>query len=118
MSNITVSGVIDYADPIRTHDEPATPYVGGTIAGGRLTQISVPGFKNTGNVTQTVTVQITNPNGCTISGYNFESNGNQFERTVTLNPGFSALLRINILTEDTGPGEDSYYSFSVDTVWQ
>lgn len=118
MSTITVSGTVDYTDPIRTHDEPASPYVGGTISGGVTSQVSIPGFKNTGNVPQTVTVVISDSLGCTISGYNFESSGNQYERTVTLNPGFSALLRVNIQTPNTGPGDDTGYSFDVDTVWQ
>lgn len=118
MTTFTVNGTIDNPEPIYTYNEPTSPFAGGGIAGGVLTQVAIPGFKNTGNLPQTLTVAITNLVGVTVSSFYIEVPGSQATPTsVTLNPGYSAILRVNVQAPNVGPAEDSDYSFEIDTSW-
>lgn len=117
MSTITAMGSINYADPIRTRTEPASPIVTDTIAGGQTSQIDVHGFKNTGNVPQVCSVLIANVQGMTLLDYGFATPSGQLQKTFTLNPGFAAVLKVNVQVPDLVQ-EDGPYSFDITTNWQ
>lgn len=118
MTAIQVNGTIDNPDPIYTYNEPTSPFAGGGIAAGVLTQVAITGFKNTGNMPQTLAVNIANPTGVTVNDWYIEVPGStDTPKTVTLSPGQSATLRVNITAPDTGPGADTSYSFEIDSTW-
>lgn len=119
MSTITVNGTVDNPEPVRTHQEPVSPFSGGALTPGVNTLIEVKGFKNTGNVPQTVSAVVSNVVGLTVvdSYFAFGQNGNTYGNSVSIGPGFSVNYYLNVIGDNAGPGDDTEYSFDIDTTW-
>ena len=119
MSTITVNGIIDNPEPIYTHEEPTSPFSGQAIVPGTTALIAVKGFKNTGNVPQTVQVTVSDVTGVTVndSYFAFSATGNTYGNQITLNPGFGIDYYLNVTAPDNGPGDDTEYSFNLATTW-
>ena len=119
MTTITVNGTVDNPEPVYAHQEPVSPIAGAALVPNVPTLIPVKGFKNTGNMPMTCEVTLSNVQGITVndSYFAFSSNGNTYGNRITLNPGFGIDYYVEAVAPSVGPGEDTSYSFSLDTVW-
>lgn len=122
MTAITVTGTIDNPAPTYTYTEPASPLALPAVQAGTSPQVDIGSFHNTGNVPQTVHVEIINVQGITLDDVIFHINGTVANEgptgvSVTLQPDELADLAVNITAPNTGPGDDTSYSFEIDTTW-
>lgn len=121
MTNVTgtIAGVPAPAE-VRTHTEPDNQSINGEKPSGTQASFSLNVYRNTGNVSQTVTVNgITSPQNCSFVSSNWYYNGATVNTSaLTLQPGEQASLTVNIQLATLNPGSSpTPFSFSISPTW-
>jgi hypothetical protein len=113
-----VNGTVDTPEPNYSHTEPVAPIDIGMIADGGSARVAVGVFKNTGNVTQTVSVAISNMINCQVENVQFVDGFTNLGPTIQLIPNQERQLYATVHAVDLSPADgDQPLSFSVDSTW-
>lgn len=113
-----VNGTVDTPEPNYSHTEPVGPVNIGPVSDGGSKRVGIGVFQNTGNVSQTVTVQAVNPVNCAVEDMQFEQGFNRLGHSVTLIPNQDIQLFATVHAADLTPLDgDQPLSFDIATTW-
>jgi hypothetical protein len=113
-----VTGIVDTPEPNYSHTQPVVPVNIGMIADGGSARVGAGVFKNTGNVTQTVSVSVTNMVNCVVENVQFVDGFTNLGPTIQLIPNEERQLFATVHAVDLSPTDgDQPLSFEIDTTW-